>query len=131
MKRIILLLTLSIVLISCSKKVSDNKKEITFSNGQKVEVNFEQKEAGKDLKVFVVEYQNESRVLKEETVEKQVLEIWKNLESEADKTDLDEAVIKTKYFIGRDEKSGEPIYEDFLFTGEKIENGTWKIRKVN
>lgn len=131
MKRIILLLTLSIFLISCAEKVSDNKKEITFSDGQKVEVNFEEKEVAKDLKVFVIEYQNDNRVLKEETVEKQVLEIWKNLEAEADKTNSEEAVIKAKYFVGNNGKNGEPEYEDFLFNGEKIENGTWKIRKVN
>ncbi len=131
MKRIILLLILSIILISCTKNNSANEKEIKLSNGQKIKVTFAEKEVEKDLKVFTVDYQNNEKVTKEEIVEEQVLEVWKNIEKEANKTDADEAVIKTRYFIGNDEKSNEPIYLDFIFNGEKIENGTWKITKVN
>lgn len=131
MKRIFLLLILSIFLISCSEKVSTNEKEIKLTNGTNLKVTFAEKEIEKDLKVFTVDFQNNEKVNKEEIVEEQVLEVWKNLENEANKTDADEAVIKTRYFIGNDEKNNEPIYLDFLFNGEKTENGTWKITKVN
>ena len=71
------------------------------------------------------------RILKEEKVEEQVLEIWKKLETTANMRELDEALIATKYFIGKDEKTGKDNFQHFLFEAEKIENETWKIRKVN
>lgn len=131
MKRIILLLILSIFLISCAEKDSFQAKEIKLSNGKEIKLELSENEVEKDIKVLSVIYQHNEKIEKEETVEKEVMEIWSKLEEEVNRTDLDEAVIKPRYFIGIDEKSKEPIYLDFLYNAEKTESGTWKITKVN
>ena len=131
MKRIILLLILSIFVINCVKSNSEFEKQFELSDGQKVLVSIEEKEIEKGSKVLVVQFQVEERILKHETVDKHVFEIWKSLEKTADEKNLEEGIISAKYFVGKDENNEEPIYEDFVYETEKIENGTWKIRKVN
>lgn len=131
MKRIFIGLILFIFLVSCEKNNFGNEKEIKLSSGKTLKVLIEKKETSNNEKVFVVEYQNDERVLKEENVEKEVLEIWKKVENEANQTDSTEGIIKASYFIGKDKETNESQYEIFLFNAEKIENGTWQIEKVN
>ena len=90
----------------------------------------EEKEINKGEKIFVVEYKNNEKHIKEIIVEKEVQEIWEKVKKQSEKLNLDEAVIKYEYLIGKN-KQGEPVYEGILFNAEKIENGTWKITKVN
>ncbi len=131
MKQLFFILTISFLFGGCFS--SELKKEILveLSNGKMIKVSIERKEIIKSEKVLVVEYKNEEGVLKLETVEKEVLEVWSNVEDEANKIGVEDSVISAGYFIGKGEKSGERKYEEFLFDGEKIENGTWKITKVN
>lgn len=131
MKRISLLLIILIISINCVGNNSEFEKQIELSDGKKVSVNLEEKEIEEGEKILVVKFQIEERILRHETVDKQVFEIWENLEKLADGKDLRDGIISAKYFVGKAEKNGEPIYEDFLFEAEKIENGTWKIIKVN
>ena len=131
MKRIILLLTLSIFVMNCVGNNSEFEKQISLSDGKSISINLEEKKIEKDEKVLVAKYQVEERIFKHETVDKQVYEIWRILEKIADDKNLEDGIVSAKYFIGLDEKSNERIYEDFLYEAEKIENGTWKIIKVN
>jgi hypothetical protein len=131
MKRIILLLIVSIFLIGCSERETFKEKEIQLADGKIINVEVSENEIEKDIRVLSVIYQVDEKVEKEETVEKEVLEVWSKLEKEINRTELDEAVIKPRYFIGNDEKSNKPIYLDFIYNAEKTENGTWKITKVN
>ncbi len=131
MKRIFLLLILSIFVINCANNNLEIEREFTTKDGKKILVTIEEKEVRKNEKILVAEYQIDERILKEETVETHTLEIWKDMESLADEKELNDGIIKSKYLIGKDEKSNKPVYEEFLFEAEKIENGTWKIRKVN
>lgn len=131
MKRTFLVIILSILMTSCPGNVSVSSKEIKLSGGKIVVVNFEKKETSERQKVFVVEYERNEKILKETTVEKEVLEIWKNLDREIERSEADEGIIRAGYLIGTDEKTGKPEYELFLFNTEKTENGTWQIQKVN
>lgn len=127
----IVLLLLSIISVSCGKNVSPGETEIKLSDGSLIKVNLEEKETSAGEKVLIAEYRRDKRILKEETLEKEVLEVWAKLETKANETGADEGIIRAAYFIGPDEKTGESVYEDFLFATEKIENGTWQIKKVN
>jgi hypothetical protein len=131
MKRKILLLILSVILFSCVENDSPDKKEIKLSDGKIITVNIEEKEVSKTEKILLANFQIDERILKEETVEKHILEIWNILEKDADRRNLMEGIIQAKYFVGNEEDSDKKVYEEFLFETEKIENGTWKIRKVN
>ncbi len=131
MKRKIVLLVISIFIFGCSKQNLNNEKVIKLSDGKNIKINLEIKEIEDGQKGLLVEYKNEEKVIKENTLEDEVLEIWKAVESEAEKLEVEEGVIKYSYRIGNKKDTNEPVYEIKLFSAEKIENGTWKIRKVN
>ena len=131
MKRKFVLLAISILLVACWKNESPKINEIKLSDGSLIQTDFEIEETSAGEKVFIVEYRRDKKVLKEKTLEKEVLEVWSKLEAKANESGATEGIIKTRYFIGKDEQTGESVYEDFLYATEKIENGTWQIKKVN
>ena len=131
MKRKIVLLVISIFIFGCSKQNLNTEKVIKLSDGKNIKVNLEIKEIEDGQKGLLIEYKNEQKVIKEKTLEDEVLEIWKAVESEAEKSEVEEGVIKYSYRIGKKKDTNEPVYDIKLFSAEKIENGTWKIRKVN
>lgn len=136
MKRKIVLLAISILIIGCSNQTFNNgefnnEKVIKLSSGKTINVKLEIKEIEDGEKGLLVEYKNDEKIVKVKTLENEVLEIWKAVEPEANKLEVEEGVIKYSYLIGKTKDTNEPVYEEKLFSAEKIENGTWKIRKVN
>lgn len=135
MKRKIVLLAISILLFSCSNQNFNNdfnnEKIIKLSSGKTIKVKLDIKDIEDDKKGLLIEYKNDEKIIKVKTLENEVLEIWKAVEEDVNKLDLKEGVIKYSYLIGKTKDTDEPVYEDKLFSAEKIENGTWKIRKVN
>lgn len=132
LKRKICLLVLSIFIFSCvGNEFPMQEKSLELSNGKNTSIFIQTKDISENEKILVIEYQVDEEVIKEETIENDVLKIWKQVETIANEIEIDEAIIKSKYFIGIGEKTKKKIYKDFLFEAEKIENGTWKIRKVN
>lgn len=126
-----MLLILSFLFLSCSPNLAVNEKEIELSEGRTVRVSFEEKQTSAGEKVLVADYRNDERVIREATVDEQVVRVWSGLEEEAGRRGIREGVIRAAYLVGEDERTGEPVYEEFLFSSEKIENGTWQIKKVN
>lgn len=131
MRRIICLLAISIFIYGCSQSEKNVEKTLKLSDGKNVVVSIYENEASENEKDFVVEYQVDEETFKDEKIENDVLVIWKQIENIANMKNFEEAIIKTKYFVGIGEKSKKKKYKGFLFEAEKIENGTWKIRKVN
>ena len=131
MLRIILLITLSVFLINCAAEKNSNQKVIKVSSGKTVEVLFEKYTSPETGTVFLVECVTAEKIVKEETVEKDILEIWSELENIADEKELGEAIIKYKFVVENLNEKGEPekISTLALFTAEKLENGKWKIDK--
>jgi hypothetical protein len=131
MKRIILLLIISISTFGCSEDPGENEKLVKFSNEKTVRINFQIKPLDDRENILVVEYRNREKVIREETVENEVLKIWQAVEGTADEFEIEEGIIKYEYLAGIGKKTKKEVYKTLLFTSEKIENGTWKIRKVN
>ncbi len=131
MKGKIILLAISIFIIACSKQTFNNEKNVKLADGKTIKVLMEIKEPEEDKKGLLVEYRNDEKIIKEKTLEDEVLEIWKAVEEDADKLEITEGVVKYSYLVGKTKDTNEPVYEQKLFSAEKIENGTWKIRKVN
>lgn len=132
MLRIILLIILSAFLINCAtEKINSNQKSIKVSSGKKVEVLFEKYTSPETGTIFLVECSTVEKIVKEETVEKDILEIWAEVEKIADEKELSEAIIKYKFSVETVNEKGEPeqISTLALFTAEKLENGKWKIDK--
>jgi hypothetical protein len=131
MKRKIILLIICIFISGCLKTDSEKEKLVKFSNGKRATVNYEFKDVPDEKSILIVEYRNNENIIKEKTVEDEVLEIWKAMEEEADKSETEEGIIKYVYLAGKSEKTKKDVFRTLLFTTEKIENGTWKIQKVN
>ncbi|MGI8670233.1 MAG: hypothetical protein ACR2J3_10375 [Aridibacter sp.] len=136
MKRKIFLLAISILILGCSNQninngKINNKKIVKLSSGKTIKVKLEIKEIEDGAKGLLIEYKNDEKIVKVKTLENEILEIWKVVEEDANKLELKEGVIKYSYLIGKTKDTNEPVYEEKLFSAEKIENGTWKIRKVN
>lgn len=131
MKRKFILLVISIFIIGCSKQNLNDQKVIKLSNGKTIRVKLEIVNIEDEKKGLLVEYKNEEKIIKEKTLESEVSEIWKTVEDDADKLEVEEGVVKYSYPVGKKKDANEIVYEIKLFSAEKIENGTWKIRKVN
>lgn len=132
MLRMILLIILSVFLINCASIKKDNEKSIKLSSGKTVEVLYEKHTSPETGTVFLVECSTDEKIVKEETVEKDILEIWSEIEKIADEKELDEAIIKYKFIVEDLNEKGEAHNDPtiMIFTAEKIENGKWKIDKI-
>lgn len=132
MLRIILLLILSVVLINCTTVKDKDEKILKLSSGKTVEVLYEKHTSPETGMVFLVECLTDEKIVKEETVEKDILEIWSEIENIADEKELDEAIIKYRFIVEDLNEKGEAHNDPtiIIFTAEKIENGKWKIDKI-
>lgn len=131
MLRIIILIMLSVFLINCAAEKNTNQKSIKVSSGKTVEVLFEKHTSPETGTVFLVECSTDKKIVKEETVEKDILEIWSEIEKFANETELSEAFIKYEFVVETVNEKGESEKNSTLalFTAEKLENGKWKIDK--
>ena len=133
MSKKIIILLLSILTLNCALENSQNKKIVNFSSGKTGEVFFEKQTSPENEPILIVDYRTDEQIIREETVETEVLEIWKEVRDEADKLELNEAVIRYKFFGEEKIENGRSVklYTGLLFTAEKRENGSWKIDKLN
>lgn len=134
MFKITLLFLLSIFFINCSVNIKKDEdlKNLKLSSGKTVEVLYEKHTSPETGTVFLVECSTEEKIVKDETVEKDILEIWSKFEKFANEQELDEAIIKYSFIVEDVNEKGEPekTATVIIFTGEKIENGKWKIDKI-
>ncbi|REJ76387.1 MAG: hypothetical protein DWQ47_12330 [Acidobacteria bacterium] len=109
--------------------MQNNSREVEFSSGKTGIVFLEEETAGGE-RVMIVDYKNDDLVRKETEIEKQVEEIWRSVTGEAEERGISNVVIKYR-FRDPTSDSDEEVYSGLLFEAEKIENGTWKLRRVN
>ena len=129
-----LLLILFLIIGSCAENKTDTTATeiIKLDNGKNIELKISEKETqDDDQKTLFIEYKTKEKIIREKELEKEILEIWSKLESRAEEKDIQEGVIKFEYPAEDDGHGHEKYFEVKLFSAEKIENGTWKIKKVN
>lgn len=132
MIRKILLLILLLNVVNCSKKEISNEKLVKLSEGKVFKINFEPRKTETGENGLLVVYRSaEKRILKEKEIESDVLKIWQAVEPDAEKLEAIEGLVRYAYPVGETKDTKETVFEEKLFSAEKIENGTWKIRKVN
>lgn len=129
MRKMIALISI-LLLASCSLITDENRKTVNFSSGESAEVFIEEDTAGGE-RVMIVDYRSDSQVRREDEIEKQVGEIWKAVAGEADKRGFTNVMIKYRLPSDRVRGANENVYSGLLFEAEQIENGTWKLRRVN
>ncbi|MCO6511269.1 MAG: hypothetical protein J5I65_10815 [Aridibacter famidurans] len=126
--------TISLILVlifsSCAVVTDENRKTVNFSSGKSADVFIEEDTVGGE-RVMIVDYRNDARVREEDEVERQVGEIWKSVAGEAEKRGFKNVIIKYRFPSDRIHNADENVYEGLLFEAEQIENGTWKLRRVN
>ena len=116
---------------SCSSKEAGGSFSVKLSSGETVSYFIDVEEIG-GQKILVVDHLSIKTALSESRVEQEVHEIWKSASAEADKKSIDEALIKYRYPVSAESSDqDEKNYRGLLFEAEKLENGTWKLRKVN
>lgn len=129
MKKTIALIIL-LLFTSCSLFTDENRKTVNFSSGESAEIFIEEDTAGGE-RVMIVDYRTDSKVRKEEEIEKQVGEIWKSVAGDAERRGFANVIIKYRFPSDRIHDQDEDVYSGLLFEAEQIENGTWKLRRVN
>lgn len=106
------------------------QKSIDLGDGRIAEVFFETDKTASGEEILLVEYTNAGFVRKEAQVESDVLKIWEAVQREAEKRNIEEAVIKYRYQTGEVNGEGKKIYEGLLFTADQTETRKWSVRKV-
>ena len=104
------------------------QKTIRLSDGRKALVFYDFEKTDSGSKVFVAEYTNETGVRKESIVEDDVIAIWAVLKTEAERENIDEAVIK--YGFTSVDLNERKIFEGIIFVADREESGRWSIKKV-
>lgn len=117
-----------LILANCANFQS--QRTIKFEDGRSATVYFEITESDAGEKIFVVDFENYRTVRRVSEVEKEVVEIWRQVRKEADKADLEEGVIKYSFPTGAKNAEGKPIFEGLIFTADRKENGEWSIKRT-
>jgi len=128
--RTFLIFVLALAAVGCSFSSDPNEREITLDGDRTVSV-FIEEENVDEGKLMVVDYLSETEAIREDKVEEEIRMIWKGVQAEADTRGITEALIKYRYPDPESAAEEPKEYRGLLFEAEKIENGTWKLRKVN
>ena len=126
---------IAFVLIGCTARESSTEMSIDLGAGRTALVYLDEEFADGE-RVLVIDYKSENTV-DEDTADKVAKAIWTAAEPEADSRGFANALIKFRFPKGEmSAKGGEvyqggEVYRGLLFEAEKIENGTWKLKKVN
>lgn len=125
--RTVLLTWLAIIAVGCGYMVDNGGFNVKLDDGTPATV-FLETEFVEGQTILVVDYLSGTPALREDEVEKTVKAIWTSVEPEAEKQGLSEALIKYRY---PDPEGDGNEFLGLLFEAEKMENGTWKLRRVN
>lgn len=131
MKRLLILVFSAFLFLNCSEVNSEAKREIKFADGKNGEVSIEFVKESEKKEILQVTYTKDQQVLTIAEADKEVQEIWSQVKSEAEKKDINEALIKYVFIAEFEEATKKPIYQILLFDAERIENGSWTIERVN
>lgn len=112
----------------CSLSDNANTVDVKFGSGKSGKVYLEQTTVDGE-RSLIVDYLNKSTVRREEETDRQAQDIFEAVRSEADRRGVETVIIKYR-FREPGKQSNEP-YAGLLYEAEKIENGTWKLKKVN
>jgi hypothetical protein len=107
------------------------QKTIQFKDGHTASVSYEIQTTDAKEKILFVEFRNERPVRKESVVEAEVLEIWSEVRSEAEKQNIEEGLIKYWFLTGNTDEKSKRVYQGLLFTADRRENGSWSIKRVD
>ena len=128
LRKLLISALLATVFAGCELTGDGNEINVRLEDGRSVTVYLEE-ETFQEQKILVVDYRSDTVVRRENDVEREVNRIWETVRSAADERGYAEALIKYRQPDPDADGSGE--YAGLLFEAEKIENGSWKLRKVN
>lgn len=124
------LVLFSTILIAVSGCGTGNRSEVTAKLGDGTEaIVYLEEESVDGGKLLIVDYKRDKARRKEADVDNDVERIWESVRPEAEKRGFAEALIKYRQPNPDSEDSG--TYTGLLFEAERIENGTWKLKRVN
>ena len=131
MTRIFLLTIIAAAFLSCTSCQNQDRYEVTLSSGDTAVYYLDEEEID-GQKILVLDHLSQKKATSEKIVEREVSEIWESARREAEKREFAEALIKYRYPQSEEnEDNAGGNYRGLLFEAEKLENGTWKLSKVN
>lgn len=127
-KSLVFLLLITIAITGCKTLSLEDKVSVEMADGRTATVYLEEDKTG-DQRILIVDYRSDTARRKESEVEDDVQRIWQSVRPVADERGFGEALIKYRQPDPDRDQPGD--YLGLLFEAEKIENGSWKLKKVN
>jgi hypothetical protein len=118
------------LMAACSQQDTANEKNVTLSSGEKGTV-FLEEQTIDDERVLVIDYRSDNKPSRESEIDQMAEDIWSGVKGEADARGLQNALIKIRVPMPSTGDGSARQYNGLLFEAEKIENGAWKLKKVN
>jgi len=125
-----ILSVLLVFMAACSQQDNANKRSISLTSGEKGTA-FLEEQTIDDERVLVIDFRSDKKPNRESEIDQMAQEIWAGVKGEADARGIDNALIKIRVPLPESGNDSAKQYNGLLFEAEKIENGTWKLRKVN
>jgi hypothetical protein len=123
-------LALFLIVAACGLQTGSAEKNISFSSGSLGKVFLEEQNIDGE-RVLVIDFKSDKVPASGSEVDKMAEEIWSGVKPDADRRGFENALMKIRT-PARDSVEGNANqYNGLLFEAEKIENGTWKLKKVN
>lgn len=123
----ILLSVALFAMIGCGTD-SANQVRVSLTDGTTGTIYLEE-ESVDGGNILVVDYKSDRARKRESEVQDDIERIWESVRPEAEERGFEEALIKYRMPDPDSDETG--LYSGLLFEAERIENGTWKLRKVN
>lgn len=119
----------TLAFIGCAARETSTEMSVDLGAGKTAVVYLDEEMAGGE-RVLVIDYKSENPV-DENTADAVAGAIWTSAEPEVDSRGFEDALIKLRFPSGERSEEGGQVYRGLLFAAEKVENGTWKLKKVN
>lgn len=123
----ILLSVALFAMIGCGTD-SANQVRVSLTDGTTGTIYLEE-ESVDGGNILVVDYKSDRARRRESEVQDDIERIWESVRPKAEERGFEEALIK--YRLPDPDSKERGAYTGLLFEAERIENGTWKLRKVN
>lgn len=128
--RFISIALIALLITACTQTASTDGTDLTLASGKKVTVFLDEQTVDEE-KVLVIDYKMEAAPRRFADIDDEAEQIWQAVKPEAEKRGLSNALLKLRVPVPEKAEDGAKKYEGLLYEAEKIENGSWKLKKVN
>ena len=128
--RFISIALIALLIAACSQTVSTDGTDLTLPSGRHVTVYLDQQTLdGED--VLVIDYKMDRAPRRVSDIDAEAEQVWEAAKPEADKRGFSNALLKLRVPVPGQSEGSVEKYDGLIYEAERIENGRWKLKKVN